>query len=111
MSSLTFHIFFGKIGTGTGGSSFSGGGQSYSGVPYSSLDFNQPICNIQDYGNPTEVRNCYLVGLNDLAGAKSYVQVINFPFSNLDNLYHLFSRKKLLDTSKIVLILGLLDLE
>jgi len=61
-------------GTGTGGSSFSGGGQSYSGVPYSSLDFNQPICDIQDYGNPTEVRNCYLVGLNDLAGAKSYVQ-------------------------------------
>ena len=61
-------------GTGSGGSPFSGGGQSYPAVPYSNLDFNQPICSIQDYGNPTEVRNCYLVGLNDLAGGKSYVQ-------------------------------------
>ena len=61
-------------GTGTGGSSFDGGSQSYPGVPFSNLDFNQPICQIQNYGDPTEVRNCYLVGLNDLAGAKSYVQ-------------------------------------
>ena len=61
-------------GTGTGGSSFDGGSQSYPGVPFSNMDFNQPICQIQNYGDPTEVRNCYLVGLNDLAGAKSYVQ-------------------------------------
>ena len=61
-------------GTGSAGSSFSGGGQSYPAVPFSSQDFNQPICNIENYGNPTEVRNCYLVGLNDLAGGKSYVQ-------------------------------------
>ena len=63
-----------SVGTGTGGSSFDGDAQSYPGVPFSSLDFHQPICDIQNYGDPTEVRNCYLVGLNDLAGAKDYVQ-------------------------------------
>ena len=62
-------------GSGTAGSSYNGGAQDYPGVPFSSQDFNQPICQIQNYGDPTEVRNCYLVGLNDLAGAKSYVQV------------------------------------
>ena len=35
-------------GTGTGGSSFDGGSQSYPGVPFSNLDFNQPICQIQN---------------------------------------------------------------
>ena len=61
-------------GTGTGGSSYSGGGQDYPGVPFSSQDFHQPICYINNYGDPNEVRNCYLVGLNDLAGAKDYVR-------------------------------------
>lgn len=61
-------------GSGWGGSSFSGGGQSYPAVPFSSMDFNQPICEISNYGDPNEVRNCYLVGLNDLNGGKSYVQ-------------------------------------
>ena len=59
---------------GTGGSDFNGGSQDYPGVPFSSSDFHQPYCEIQNYGNPTEVRNCYLVSLNDLDGGKDYVR-------------------------------------
>ena len=48
--------------------------QSYGGVPYSSLDFHQPYCEIDDYSDENNVRNCYLVGLNDLDGGKDYVR-------------------------------------
>merc|ERR1711983_364237 len=64
----------GASGQGTGGSGFNGGSQDYSGVPFSSLDFHQPYCEIQNYGDPNEVRNCYLVSLNDLDGGKDYVR-------------------------------------
>jgi len=30
--------------------------------------------NIENYGNPNEVRNCYLVGLTDLYGGTDYVR-------------------------------------
>merc|ERR1712088_1212005 len=46
----------------------------YDGVPFSSQDFHQPYCEINNYGNADEVRNCYLVGLNDLDGGKQYVR-------------------------------------
>jgi len=61
-------------GQGTDGSGFDGPSESYSGVPYSNLDFHQPYCEINDYGNVNEVRNCYLVTLNDLDGGKDYVR-------------------------------------
>merc|ERR1711936_171201 len=64
----------GASGQGTGGSGFDGGSQNYDGVPFSSLDFHQPYCDIQNYGNAEEVRNCYLVSLNDLDGGKQYVR-------------------------------------
>ncbi len=48
--------------------------QSYPAVPYSSLDFHHPYCEINDYNNVNEVRNCYLVSLNDLDGSKIYVR-------------------------------------
>merc|ERR1712029_1021696 len=53
----------GASGTGTGGSSFNG---------YN--DFHQPYCEINNYQNPDEVRNCYLVSLNDLNGGSDYVR-------------------------------------
>jgi len=64
----------GMSGTGTGGSSFNGNNEDYPAVPYSSLDFHQPYCEINDYHNVDEVRNCYLVSLNDLNGGKDYVR-------------------------------------
>ena len=63
----------GGSGQGTGGSGFDGQSQRYDGVPFSSLDFPQPYCDIQDYGNPEEVRNCYLVSLNDLDGSLIFI--------------------------------------
>ena len=61
-------------GTGTGGSGFNGGTEDYPGVPYSSLDFHQPYCEINNYQDVNEVRNCYLFSLNDLDGSKDYVR-------------------------------------
>jgi alpha-amylase len=63
-----------RSGSGTGGSSFNGGTQDYPGVPFSGWDFHQPYCEISNYNNPDEVRNCYLVSLNDLDGGKDYVR-------------------------------------
>lgn len=51
---------------GTGGTSADPSNLSYPGVPYSSEDFNHPLCTIQNYNNATEVRNCELAGLHDL---------------------------------------------
>merc|ERR1712215_634564 len=77
----------GSSGQGTGGSSFDGGSQSYPGVPFSSLDFHQPYCEINNYGDVNEVRNCYLVSLNDLDGGKDYVrQKIADYFNDLINI-------------------------
>ena len=63
-----------RSGQGTGGSSFNGGNQEYPGVPFGSGDFHQPYCEISNYNNADEVRNCYLVSLNDLNGGKDYVR-------------------------------------
>merc|ERR1712121_200878 len=64
----------GAVGTGTGGSSYNGNNEDYPGVPYGSGDFHQPYCEIGNYNNANEVRNCYLVSLNDLDGGKDYVR-------------------------------------
>lgn len=64
---------------GTGGSSFDSGSESYPGVPYSAFDFNDGNCytgsgSIEDYGDANQVRNCKLVGLNDLNQGTDYVR-------------------------------------
>ena len=46
----------------------------YPGVPFGGGDFHQPYCEINNYQNVDEVRNCYLVTLNDLDGGKDYVR-------------------------------------
>ncbi|XP_058467619.1 alpha-amylase A-like [Malaya genurostris] len=52
-------------GTGTGGSKVDVEALDFPAVPYGSGDFN-PKCEINDYNNAEEVRNCWLVGLPDL---------------------------------------------
>merc|ERR1712079_623086 len=56
----------GQSGTGTGGSGYNGGSLDYPGVPFGYNDFHQPYCEINNYQDPREVRNCYLVSLNDI---------------------------------------------
>lgn len=65
--------------TGTGGSSADPSSKSFPGVPFSSLDFN-PTCAITNYNDPTNVRNCELVGLRDLNQGNSWVRdkVVDF---------------------------------
>ncbi|KAL6261440.1 hypothetical protein P5V15_006532 [Pogonomyrmex californicus] len=65
---------------GTGGTSAKPQKLSYPGVPYTSKDFNHPICTIQNYKNATEVRNCELSGLHDLDQSKQRVRrkIINY---------------------------------
>ncbi|XP_060660223.1 alpha-amylase A [Drosophila nasuta] len=58
---------------GTGGSTADPSSKSFPGVPFSSLDFN-PTCAITNYNDPTNVRNCELVGLRDLNQGNSWVQ-------------------------------------
>ncbi|XP_059087363.1 alpha-amylase A-like [Tigriopus californicus] len=60
--------------SGWGGSPFNAENQDYPGVPFSSFDFHQPYCEIFDYNNPDEVRNCGLLGMNDLNHGNEYVQ-------------------------------------
>ena len=77
----------GNSGTGTAGSGFNGGSLDYPGVPFGFGDFHQPYCEIQNYQNVDEVRNCYLVSLNDLDGGKDYVrQKIADYFNDLMNI-------------------------
>lgn len=68
------HMAAGGSGQGTAGSNWDGGSQDFGAVPFSAWDFHQPYCEINDYNNVYEVRNCYLVGLNDLDGGKDYVR-------------------------------------
>jgi alpha-amylase len=65
-------------GQGTGGSS-SQVGSSYPSVPYGSNDFN-PNCAINNYNDPNQVRNCWLVGLPDLKIGSQWVRdkIIDF---------------------------------
>lgn len=69
----------GGTGTGTGGTSFNANTESFPGVPYSSLDFNDANCHsksgdIENYQDPNQVRNCRLVSLLDLNQGKDYVR-------------------------------------
>lgn len=53
-------------GIGTAGSTADPSIRDYPGVPYSDNDFNSPMCGIQNYQDPLQVRNCELAGLRDL---------------------------------------------
>ena len=65
-----FHGFFLKLK----GSGYNGGSLDYPGVPFGYNDFHQPYCEINNYQDPQEVRNCYLVSLNDINGGSDYVR-------------------------------------
>lgn len=62
------------IAHGTGGSWADTDARDYPAVPYTSGDFN-PVCGINDWGNPWEMRNCMLAGLNDLNQVRTFMSV------------------------------------
>ncbi|XP_029173183.1 alpha-amylase A-like [Nylanderia fulva] len=68
---------------GTGGTTANPEKLSYPGVPYNSVDFHTPICQIDsaDYtNNAANVRNCELNGLHDLNQTKTHCrnEIIKF---------------------------------
>ncbi|XP_067663291.1 alpha-amylase-like [Haliotis asinina] len=80
----------GRSGTGTAGSSFNSDNLDFPGVPYRREHFNdRSKCpsgdgNVNNYGDPNNVRNCYLVGLTDLNQGVEYVRdKISGYFNNL----------------------------
>lgn len=60
-------------GIGTGGTVSNISTLDFPGVPYTHTDFNGD-CDIQDYTNASQVRNCRLVGLPDLDQSKEWVR-------------------------------------
>ncbi|CAM6032043.1 unnamed protein product [Sphagnum compactum] len=64
---------------GTAGSTADPVHRNYPAVPYSVYDFH-PTCEIHDYNDPVQVRNCELVGLHDLNQTVPWVQdrIIDF---------------------------------
>ena len=62
-------------GTGTGRSISDPSNRSFTGVPYSTYDFNTP-CSINDYNNAEEVRNCELGDLPNLNQGTEHVRLM-----------------------------------
>lgn len=61
-------------GIGTAGSTADPSIRDYPGVPFTDNDFNNPMCGIQNYQDPIQVRNCELAGLRDLNQTVPYVR-------------------------------------
>ncbi|XP_026735020.1 alpha-amylase 2-like isoform X2 [Trichoplusia ni] len=55
-----------EANAGTAGSTANFSTFSYPAVPYKKKHFHHPVCDINNYDNATEVRDCQLVGLKDL---------------------------------------------
>ncbi|KAK3600013.1 hypothetical protein CHS0354_012680 [Potamilus streckersoni] len=78
----------GRTGTGTAGSTFNSDNYDFPGVPFSRQHFNmRDRCpshdgNVNNYGDPNNVRNCHLVGLTDLDQSQDYVQNMIAAFFN-----------------------------
>ena len=72
-------------GTGTGGSSTNEATLQFPAVPFGPGDFN-PRCSINNYNDVNQVRNCWLVGLPDLALGNEYVRgkVVDYMNSLID---------------------------
>ncbi|CAG5126335.1 unnamed protein product, partial [Candidula unifasciata] len=70
----------GRSGTGTAGSPFNSDNHDFPGVPFTAEHFHKRSdCpsgdgNVNNYGDPKNVRNCNLVGLTDLDGSQDYVR-------------------------------------
>lgn len=71
----------GGSGTGTAGSSADNRGQFWPGVPFGPDDFN-PKCEISNYNDKGQVRNCWLLNLADLNQSTEYVRTQIAAFLN-----------------------------
>lgn len=63
-----------EIVHGTAGSTANPEERDFPAVPFTKEDFNTPRCEINDWNNPQEYRNCNLVGLEDLNQTRDWVR-------------------------------------
>lgn len=70
---IVFNHMAAHQGVGTAGTLSNVSGLSFPGVPFTSENFNAN-CDIETYGNATQVRNCRLVSLPDLDQSKEDVR-------------------------------------
>lgn len=70
---IVFNHMAAHQGIGTGGTVSNISALNFPGVPYTNDDFNEE-CDIQDYTNASQVRNCRLVSLPDLDQSKEWVR-------------------------------------
>lgn len=75
------YSFSGGSGTGTAGSSADHDGKHWPGVPFGPNDFN-PKCDITNYNDINQVRNCWLLNLADLNQSSEYVRTQIAAFLN-----------------------------
>lgn len=71
-----------KTNIGTGGSIAYPLERRYPDVGFNETHFNNPVCGIQNYNDPREVRNCELVGLRDLNHTHPFVRAKTIEFLN-----------------------------
>ncbi|XP_034951009.1 alpha-amylase 2-like [Chelonus insularis] len=66
---------------GTGNSTADPPSRNYPAIPYIQTHFNEP-CDIRDWSDPVQIRNCELVGLHDLNQSIEYVREKAVKFLN-----------------------------
>lgn len=76
---VVFNHMISNLGTvkGTGGNTAYSDNKSYPAVPYGFGDFHSS-CDINNYNDPNNVRNCELNDLRDLDQVASRKRVINY---------------------------------
>lgn len=67
---------------GTGGSIAYPEERRFPAVPFNETHFNSPICTIEDWDDPVQMRNCELIGLRDLNLTHPFVREKTIEFLN-----------------------------
>lgn len=82
---LVFNHMTGSGTLGSAGNTANPSTRNYPGVPYSAEHFN-PTCDIQDWSNGWQIRNCELLGLPDLDQSNEYVRgkIVDFLNNMID---------------------------
>lgn len=75
------HMAFGRDIVGTGGSLANGEMLTYPAVKYNASDFHKP-CDIEDFANADQIRECQLLGMPDLNQGREFVQSAQVDFLN-----------------------------
>lgn len=67
---------------GTGGTVAYPKDRHFPAIPFNDTHFNSPVCSINDFDDPVEMRNCELIGLRDLNQTHPYVREKTIAFLN-----------------------------